>query len=120
MKTVLRQKLILKNPEIYFLKNKTDFNRLEFIIHINKYTRANYIARQHFRHNEGTRISNLAKSKPKQFWKNIKKNYKTTQPNADKLNLLDLFDHFKSLYDTTDTTINDDNNNHMNNLSIEV
>ena len=32
------------------------------------------------------------------------------------MNLSDLFDHFKSLYDTTDINNNDDNNNNINNL----
>ena len=59
---------------------------------------------------EGKRITSLAKTKPKQFWKNIKKTYKTATPMADKLNLSDLFEHFKSLYETTDNNINNTNN----------
>ena len=51
----------------------------------------------------------LAKSKPKQFWKKIKHQYKTNTNFAQNLDISDLHSHFEKLYDDqTETILNNE------------
>ena len=81
-----------------FNRLKTDESRLQFTRTRAQYNKVRRKAKQKFRFNEGQRISKLAKSQPKQFWKNINKTYKKKQEQADTLSVDDLYNHFKSMF----------------------
>ena len=53
--------------------------------------------KRNFRRSEGLRISNLAKTNPKSFWKNIKKQNKKNNAISEKLDIKDMFNHFNGL-----------------------
>lgn len=81
-----------------FLKNKTDNNRHVFISMRTKFNKIKRKAKQTFKLKEGQQICDMANSNPKQFWKSIKKKMTTKSAQSDKLNVNDLFEHFKTIY----------------------
>ena len=81
-----------------FNRNRNENNRIKFTRARTYYNRAKIKAQQRFRIQEGRRLNNLAKSEPRRFWINIKKSYKKSNVEADKLNVQDLHDHFHSLF----------------------
>ena len=80
-----------------FSHNKTDENRISFTRARTKYNRARKKAKQKFKLKEGQRLENIAKTKPKQFWKSIKKCYNKSKNSKNNVKLDDLYDHFNSL-----------------------
>ena len=81
-----------------FNPDRNDSSRIQFTRARTYYNRAKNKAQQRFRISEGQWINNLAKSEPRRFWKNIKKSYKKTNAEADKLDVKDLHDHFQSIF----------------------
>ena len=88
-----------KQARNQFLKNKSDINRQNFISSRSKYNRAKSSAKKKIKIKEGQEVCNMAKSKPKQFWKTIKKKFTNSKSvQSDSLTVDDLFHHFKSIY----------------------
>ena len=82
-----------------FLKNKNDVNRQHFISLRSKYNKIKNIAKKNFKIKEGQELCSMAKSKPKQFWKTVKKSYVNSKTiKSDTLTASELFEHFKSIY----------------------
>ena len=81
------------------MKNKSDVNRQHFISLRSKYNKVKNIAKKKFKIKEGQELCSMAKSKPKQFWKTLKKSYVNSKTiESDTLTATDLFEHFKSIY----------------------
>ena len=88
-----------KHARNQFLKNKSDINRQNFISSRSKYIRTKSTAKKKIKMKEGQEVCNMAKSKPKQFWKTIKKKFTYSKSvQSDSLTVDDLFHHFKSIY----------------------
>ena len=83
-----------------FLKNVNDENKQNFISTRTKYNRVKRNAKHKYKLKESKDICDLAKKKPKQFWKSIKKKYKQNQPQHpnDPVNINAFFEHFKEVY----------------------
>jgi len=50
-------------------------------------------------------LTNLAKVKPREFWKVIKKHYKKKSPLSNTLTVQDIYTHFNDLYGSTPNMI---------------
>ena len=100
IKIVLKQKKDFKKARNSFLKNVNDENKQNFISTRTKYNRVKRNAKHKYKLKEGKDICDLAKKKPKQFWKSIKKKYKQNQPQHpdDPVNINAFFEHFKEVY----------------------
>ena len=55
-------------------------------------------AKYKFKVTEGQKISKMAKSYPKAFWKDLKKQSKSHKVNSEKLTLVDFFQHFSDVF----------------------
>ena len=90
-----------KRARNQFLKSKSDASRQHFVTLRSQYNKIKNKAKNQFKIKEGQEICSIAKSKPKQFWKTIKKHYVNSKTvNADTLTAADLLEHFKSIYGT--------------------
>ena len=88
-----------KRARNQFLKNKNTTNRQNFIFYRSKYNKAKSTAKKKFKIKEGQEICQMAKTKPKQFWKTIKKKIsKSKADSSDTLTVDELFNHFQSIY----------------------
>ena len=86
-----------KRARNQFLKNKSDVNRQTFVLLRSKYNKNT--AKKKFKIKEGQEVCSMAKSKPKQFWKTIKKKIINSKAvKSGTLTVADLFEHFKSIY----------------------
>ena len=70
-------------------------------------------------------MSRLARTNPKRFWKEIKKENKSKAFISDKLNTGDLFNHFSEMYEMNDIqnpsgVDNDEHTNIINDLDSEI
>ena len=88
-----QRKQDFRNARNRFNKSKSDQNRIAFTKSRTKYNRTRYKAKMRFKRSEGQRLENIAKTKPRKFWKSLKKCYKN-QNNNDSINTDDLFNHF--------------------------
>jgi hypothetical protein len=95
----LESKLTFKKARNLFLRNKTLENKLNFLNYKREYNKIKKKTKKLYNRKEGDRISNLAKSNPKEFWKNIKKQFKRNTSNPD-IHIDDMFNHFNSLYES--------------------
>ena len=84
-----------------FNRSKTEESRLEFIRKRTRFNRVRWKAKHKFKQREGQRISKLAKSDPKHFWKSIKSLYKKKHESADSLSVDDLYNHFSTMFGET-------------------
>ena len=88
-----------KRARNQFLKNKSDVTRQKFVSLRSKYNKIKNMAKKKFKIKEGQEVCSMAKSKPKQFWKTIKKKFINSKAvKSDTLTVADLFDYFKSIY----------------------
>ena len=94
---VVSAKQEFKTSRNNFSHNKTNEIRISFTRARTKYNSARKKAKQKFQLKEGQRLKNLAKTKPKQFWKSIKKCYNKSKNSKNYVKLDDLYDHFNSL-----------------------
>ena len=62
------------------------------------YNRVKRRAKHKFKINEGKKMSYLAKTAPKTFWKHINKKYKKKSVQSDMLNIDECYEHFKNVY----------------------
>ena len=101
-----------KNARNTFNRNKNDENRRNFVRLRTKYNKVKQKARSTYKYNEGMKISRLANSNPRTFWKKLKSFNKKKQPKPSNLSLDDLFIHFKNMFgnDNQETDENDINN----------
>ena len=81
-----------------FNRDKNDHSRVNFTNARTRYNRAKKKAQQKYKINEGHRISNLAKVKPREFWKTIKKSVKKTNTKSDSLTTEELQNHFENMF----------------------
>ena len=72
-------------------------NRQNFITARNKYNKIKRLSKLKYKQKIGREVSDMAKKKPKDFWKSIKNTFKKKSTTSDKLTAADLFDHFKSV-----------------------
>ena len=66
--------------------NRTEANRHEFLTSKTKYNKIKRTAKYKYKQLEGERLTNLAKVKPREFWKVIKKHYKKKSPFVKHIN----------------------------------
>lgn len=81
-----------------FLKNKNVINRQNFILARTKYNRVKRLAKKRYKIKEGKEVCDMARKQPKQFWKSIKKKFKSKTLQSEKLTATDLYEHFKSIF----------------------
>ena len=105
-----QRKQEFRNARNRFNKSNSDQNRIAFTKSRTKYNRTRYKAKIRFKRSEGQRLENIAKTKPRKFWKLLKKCYKN-QNNNDSINTDDLFNHFNDLFgqniNNGDNNVND-------------
>lgn len=94
-----KSKQEFKNARNTFLKHKSDVNRQYFIRMRTMYNRVKRRAKHKFKINEGKKMSYLAKTAPKTFWKHINKKYEKKSVQSDTLNIDECYEHFKNVYD---------------------
>ncbi|MEW8544930.1 MAG: reverse transcriptase family protein, partial [Candidatus Thiodiazotropha sp.] len=93
-----------------FSHDRSQQNRVNFTKCRSKFNRIKRKAKNKFKRNEGKKISNMAKSNPKAFWKNLKKYTTKNQTGSEKLSANDFFEHFSEVF-AADATHNDRNLN---------
>ena len=86
-----------------FNRTKNDQDRIEFTKARTRYNRTRRKAKYKFKQREGQRISKLAKSDSKKFWKSIRSMYKKKSETADSLHIDDLFNHLSTMFGENDT-----------------
>jgi hypothetical protein len=86
-----------KKKRNLFMRNKTDENRKQFIDEKKKYNRLKKLKKTKSSNDEKFKLTTLAKKEPKQFWKKIKKQYKTKSEESENLTTLEMYNHFKEL-----------------------
>ena len=91
-----------------FSQNRSEQNRTNFIKCRTKFNKIKRKAKAKFKRNEGLKISKLAKSNPKSFWKKINKFVRKNKSESDSLSAGDFFDHFSEIFG------NDENQQHGN------
>ena len=80
-----------------FLRNKSNENKLNFLIKKREYNKIKKKRKKQYKRKEGEKVSKLAKKDPKTFWKNIKSQYKTSNGNTE-IPITDMYTHFNDLY----------------------
>jgi hypothetical protein len=93
-----------------FLRNKCERNKIQFLDKKRIYNRLKRQTKNHFKKQEGERISQLAKDKPKDFWKKIKYQYKH-EISSPEIDINELYEHFNNLFASPNTHHNDNLNN---------
>ncbi|MCG8044655.1 MAG: hypothetical protein N0E48_03045, partial [Candidatus Thiodiazotropha endolucinida] len=78
-----------------FLRHKNDPNRLHFVKTRTKYNHVKRRAKFKYQQKEGENISNMAKTAPKSFWKEIKKKYKKKAKKSNSLTVDDFLNHLR-------------------------
>ena len=96
------RKCFITNRNKYKI-DRSDENRQAYISSRSIFNSIKRKSKQRYMKTEGIKLSNLAKSKPKQFWKTIKKQYEKKSAKSDKINNTDMFEHFKNLFGSIDT-----------------
>ena len=84
-----------------FLRNRTEANRHDFLTSKTTYNNIKRTAKYKYKQLEGERLTHLAKDKPREFWKVIKKQYKKKSPLSNTLTVDDIYTHFNDLYGST-------------------
>ena len=105
-----------------FTRNKTAINRQAFTHAKSTYNRIKHTHRNKFKSKEKIHLTNLGKTKPREFWKKIKEQYRKNERTAVQLNVLDLYEHFNKLYGTepiTNNTENDDMDNEIYDVELD-
>ena len=82
-----------------YIRNKNEENRISLIDKKHIYIQTIRRNKSKFKASEGKRISNLAKTNLKSFWKHIKSTFKNKTMNPTNIKIDELFQHFKSLYE---------------------
>lgn len=85
------------NARNRFLRDKTDQNRQEYLTAKSNYNKIKRQAKYKYKRQEGERLTNLAKEKPRDFWKTIKNQYKKQQPTSTNLTVDEIYEHFNDL-----------------------
>ena len=81
-----------------------------------KYNRIKRRAKFKYKQKEGQNISNMAKTAPKRFWKEIKKKYIKKAKSSETLTLDDFYNHFKTVYgDTNEPSMQQDQDHNLGN-----
>ena len=83
-----------------YTRNRSDINRVNLTRCRSKLNKAKRRAKSVFKFEEGKRVENLAKSNPKNFWKEIKKFTKTKSKSSDNITAEDFFEHFSKVFGT--------------------
>ena len=82
-----------------YIRNKNEENRISLIDKKHIYIETIRRNKSKFKSSEGKRISNLAKTNPKSFWKHIKSTFRNKSLNPTNIKMDELFQHFKGLYE---------------------
>ena len=77
------------------IRNKNEENRISLIDKKHIYIQTIRRNESKFKLSEGKRISNLAKTNPKSFWKHIKSTFRNKSLNPTNIKMDELFQHFK-------------------------
>ena len=91
-----------------FLRSKNDENKINFITRKRAYTSIKRKCKRNNIQSESKRISHLAKSNPKSFWKNVKAQYQKPKTETVNVSIDDMYMHFNDLYDSVPSS------NHIN------
>ena len=83
-----------------FMRNKIEENKLNFLYEKRKYNRLKRNCKNTYSDMEKDQLAHLGKTKPRQFWKRVKMQYKKRLPTAENMNISDLYEHCKELYST--------------------
>ena len=81
-----------------FSHNRSEQNRTNFIKCKTKFNKIKRKAKAKFKRYEGLKISKLAKSNPKSFWKKINKFVRKNKSESDSLSAGNFFDHFSEIF----------------------
>ena len=81
-----------------FLRNRSDDNRIVYIREKQSYNQTKSKAKASYSIQEKSKLSNLCKSKPRTFWKYVKKLYQHNSCTSDNFHISELYDNFKDLY----------------------
>ncbi|MEW8545054.1 MAG: reverse transcriptase family protein [Candidatus Thiodiazotropha sp.] len=108
-----------------YKKNKSEERKRNLVqcrTKLNKETRR---AKAIFKFEQGQRISKLAKTNPKSFWKSVKKENKTMQRPSDNLSTDDFYMHFSDIHgmnsdDSFSDSVNTSDTNIINDLDLEI
>ena len=93
------------------MRNKTEENMLNFLYEKRKYNILKRNCKNTYSDMEKDQLAHLGKTKPRQFWKRVKMQYKKRLPTAENMNISDLYEHFKELYSTDTENVDSDNLN---------
>ena len=93
-----------------YMRNKSDVNRQNYVESRTKYNNVKKKALKKYKLEESRRITELAKTKPREFWKSIKSTNKPTHNNesATDINIDDFYEHFSRVFDTNDNAHTND------------
>ena len=91
-----------------FTRNKNEINKQAYLSDKREYTKIKRNSKSAFKTIEGKRVANLAKTDPKGFWQNIKKQYKHTTNKTKNVSIEDMFQHFNTLYGSSPPENQDD------------
>ena len=100
-----------------FQRNKDNITlRQAFLTAKTSYRKIKNACKRAYLTREKRNLVTLGKTKPREFWKKIKSQFKKQTQKSSSLNINDLFDHFKELYSNTDEPPDDNHNpiNHYN------
>ena len=97
-----------------YLKSKNDANRVLFTQARTRYNHCKRKAKSKYKLNEGKRVCDLAKSKPREFWSNINKHIKSKRQSSDTLTSDDFFVHFQEVFSggNRENILDPDSNEH--------
>ena len=84
-----------------FLRNKTDDNKAAFLTKKRAYVLLKRNCKRNYNKLESKRISILAKTSPKLFWKNVKSQYQKAKNEPANVSINDMYIHFNDLYGST-------------------
>ena len=81
-----------------YTRNRTDINRLNLTRCRSKLNKTKRRAKAIFKFEEGKRVEKLAKTNPKNFWKETKKFTKKKSKFSDTITAEDFFEHFSEVF----------------------
>ena len=96
------------------LKSRNTEDRQSFINAKTFFNKVKRREKNKYKRKEKINLTDLARNKPKQFWKKVKNQYKNSKIMSENVHVNEFYDHFKKLYgsepDAT-TEINENNEN---------
>lgn len=81
-----------------FAHDNSQQNRVNFVKCRTKYNKVKRKAKQQYKRNEGKKLSDMAKSNPKAFWKRLKKYSANNKMNSENLTANDFAQHFTEVF----------------------